>query len=124
VRQAVSRFADAGLPLPAMTARGSHDHAASGGHDGWSTIGLPVERRHDFQVMGGWEHWSDHDLAEWADNGTEQAAEIIASGVSDKAAPTVQIGNDSCAELRAGSLRLTGTQQPPHGLTLCADPRR
>ena len=68
----------------------------------WSTIGLPVERRHAFQVLRGWEHWSDYDLAEWRDNGTEQAAEIIAWGVSDKAAPTVQIGNDSCAELRTG----------------------
>ena len=57
----------------------------------WSTIGLPVERRHAFQVLRGWEHWSDYDLAEWRDNGTEQAAEIIAWGVSNKAAPTVQI---------------------------------
>ena len=88
----------------------------------WSTIGLPVERRHAFQVLRGWEHWSNYDLAEWRDNGTEQAAEIIAWGVSNKAAPTVQIDHDSCAELRTGYRTLTGAE-PPHGLTsLCGPP--
>ena len=88
----------------------------------WSTIGLTVERRHAFQVLRGWDHWSDYDLAEWRDNGTEQAAEIIAWGVSDEAAPTVQIDHDSCGELRTGHLTLTGAE-PLHGLTsLCGPP--
>ena len=88
----------------------------------WSTIGLSVERRTAFQVLRGWEHWSNHDVAEWSDNGTEQAAEIIAWGVSDKAAPTVQIDHDSCAELRTGYRTLTGIE-PLHGLTSPCDPR-
>ena len=88
----------------------------------WSTIGLPDERRHAFQVLRGWEHWSNHDLAEWRDNGTEQAAEVIAWGVSDKAAPTVQIDHDRCSELRTGYRTLTGIE-PLRGLTsLCGPP--
>jgi hypothetical protein len=87
----------------------------------WSTIGLPVERRDAFQMLRGWEHWSNHDVADWRDNGTEQAAEIIAWGISDQAAPTVQIDHDSCAELRTGYVTLTGTE-PLHGLTSLCGP--
>ena len=88
----------------------------------WSTIGLPDQRRDAFQVLRGWEHWSNLDVVEWRDNGTEQAAEVIAWGVSDKATPTVQIDHDSCAELRTGYLTLTGIE-PSQGLTsLCGPP--
>jgi hypothetical protein len=89
----------------------------------WSTIGLPVERRHAFQMLRGWEHWSNHKHGEWRDNGTEQAAEIIAWGVADKAAPTVQIDHDTCSELRVGYITLTGIA-PRHGLTTLCDPER
>ncbi len=87
----------------------------------WSTIGLPVERRHAFQLLRGWEHWSNHRHDEWRDNGTEQAAEIIAWGVSDQAAPTVQIDHDTCSELRVGYVTLTGAE-PLHGLTTLCGP--
>ena len=154
VTHAVSLFAEAGLPLPALVVYGSQDPLACDGHDGlhqphehaseiflcsptadewfrrvvvhelahaWSTIGLPDARRHAFQVLRGWEHWSNHDLVDWRDNGTEQAAEIIAWGVADKAAPTVQIDHDTCSELRVGYVTLTGAE-PLHGLTTLCGP--
>ena len=65
----------------------------------------------------------NYELAEWRDNGAEQTAEVIAWGVSDRAAPTVQIADDGCADLRSGYLTLTGVE-PPHGLiSLCGPPR-
>jgi hypothetical protein len=90
----------------------------------WAESGLTVEHRDAFQALRGWEHWLNYELADWRDNGTEQAAEIIAWGVSDLAAPTVQIDHASCAELRAGYLTLTGAE-PRQGLTAaCIPPRQ
>ena len=90
----------------------------------WSEVGLTVERREAFRELRGWEHWLNYELAEWRDNGAEQAAEVIAWGVSDKAAPTVQIADDSCPELRSGYVALTGVE-PLNGLTLlCGPPSR
>ena len=87
----------------------------------WSSHGLTEERKAAFQALRGWTYWEAYDHAEWRDNGTEQAAEIVAWGVNDHAAPTVQIGHSTCAELRTGYLTLTGSQ-PRHGLTSLCDP--
>jgi hypothetical protein len=87
----------------------------------WSAFGLSAQRREAFRVLRGWEHWMNYEQASWPDNGGEQAAEIIAWGVSDRAAPTLRIDHDSCAELRTGYVTLTGTE-PLHGLTSLCGP--
>ena len=89
----------------------------------WSEFGLTAERREAFRLLRDWDHWMNYELAEWRDNGAEQAAEVIAWGVSDRAAPTVQIAEDSCADLRTGYVTLTGVE-PPHGITSLCGPQR
>ena len=89
----------------------------------WSEFGLVAERREAFRLLRGWDHWMNYEVAKWRDNGAEQAAEVIAWGVSDRAAPTVQIADDGCTDLHTGYVTLTGVE-PPHGLTsLCGPPR-
>jgi hypothetical protein len=75
----------------------------------WASVGLTDERRADFRELRGYEHWRDYDRAEWGDNGTEQAAEVLKWGVSDVPVP-VFIDRDSCPELRAAYQALTGTE--------------
>ncbi len=86
----------------------------------WAAQGLSPERKEAFQELRGFEFWRNYVEAAWEDNGTEQAAEIIAWGVNDRPAGTVRIDQVSCGELRAGFIALTG-MEPLHGLTnVCA----
>ena len=84
----------------------------------WAREGLTVERRDEFQVLRGWQYWHDYDRAKWRDNGTEQAAEIIKWGVSDRPVPLF-VADSSCAELRDGYRALTGTEPAPGRTELC-----
>lgn len=79
----------------------------------WASVGMSAERKDAFQRVRGWEHWRADDVAEWADNGNEQAAEIVKWGVSDVPVP-VFIDQDSCDELHEGYVALVGAE-PPHG---------
>lgn len=85
----------------------------------WASIGLSASRRDAFQDVRGYEHWRDYESAEWRDNGTEQAAEIVKWGLSDVPVP-VFLDDDSCGQLRDGYVALVGAE-PLHGLPdLCA----
>jgi hypothetical protein len=86
----------------------------------WSFHYLTPAARASFQQVRGWDQWLTNDNA-WEDNGAEQAAEIIVWGVSDHAVPVVKIDDNSCADLLAGYVALTGLA-PLHGYTdLCDD---
>ena len=43
----------------------------------WSEFELTAERREAFRLLRGWDYWMNYELAEWRDNGAEQAAEVI-----------------------------------------------
>jgi hypothetical protein len=87
----------------------------------WAAFSLEPSRQNDFLALRGVEVWRDHENTAWEHNGTEHAAEIIAWGVSDRAAATVRIGDVTCADLHDGYVALTGVA-PSFGLTaVCAN---
>jgi hypothetical protein len=87
----------------------------------WSVHALQPQRRAAFQDLREFDVWQAFDKVAWEENGSEQAAEIIAWGVQDEPASTIRITDDSCSDLRAGYLALTGAE-PLHGLTeVCAN---
>lgn len=75
----------------------------------WARVGLTEERRAAFKELRGWEHWHDYGRASWRENGTEQAAEIIKWGVSDRSV-RLFIDDVTCDELRDGYRVLTGRE--------------
>ena len=86
----------------------------------WSFHNLTAAHRDAFQQVRGWDQWLDGDNA-WEDNGAEQAAEVIVWALSDHAVPVVKIDQNSCSDLLAGYVALTGLA-PLHGYTdLCDD---
>jgi len=86
----------------------------------WSWHNLTPEHRDAFQQLRGWTQWLDADLA-WEQNGAEQAAEIIVWALSDHPVPVVKIADNTCADLLAGYVALTGLT-PLHGYTsLCEE---
>jgi hypothetical protein len=87
----------------------------------WVAAEVTSDRRAAFREVRGWQVWRDYELADWRDNGTEQAAEIIAWGVFDKATP-LEIDVGSCAALRDAYVALTGIE-PAHRHTRLCDPR-
>ena len=80
----------------------------------WADHSLTDERKLAFQELRGWEHWRNYQAAEWHENGTEQAAEIIVWGLIDRPIRMIRIDQTSCDDLTAGYLTLTG-QAPLHG---------
>jgi hypothetical protein len=74
----------------------------------WVAANVSLEQRATFRQLRGWAYWRDYERAAWHDNGTEQAAEIIVWGVADRVLPMVRIEQNSCEELTAGYLVLTG----------------
>lgn len=66
--------------------------------------------------MRGWTYWTAHDGVGWSELGSEQAAEIVAWGLSDRPIPSVLVHQASCAEFEVGYRALTG-MAPLHGLT-------
>ena len=82
----------------------------------WAFHYLTPEHKEAFKQLRGWDYWLDYNHAEWKENGTEQAAEIMVWALSDKPVHVNQIDQNSCAELQAGYVALTGLE-PLHGLT-------
>ena len=80
----------------------------------WIDHKLTDERKATFQELRGWIHWRNHDAADWHDNGSEQAAEIMVWGLIDRPLALIRINQNSCDELDAGYRALTG-QAPLHG---------
>lgn len=80
----------------------------------WADHALTDERKLAFQELRGWEHWRDYQAAQWHENGTEQAAEIIVWGLIDRPIGMIRIDQNSCDELAAGYQVLTGSA-PLHG---------
>lgn len=80
----------------------------------WVDHNVGPERRAEFQALRGYTHWHDYEAAAWHENGTEQAAEIVAWGLFDRPMSMVRINGNSCAELEAGYRTLTG-EAPLHG---------
>lgn len=81
----------------------------------WTAHGLDHQRRAEFQALRGWTEWSARDGVSWSDLGCEQAAEIVASGVSDRPVPTVLWAQARCEDFDTGYRVLTGSA-PPHGV--------
>ena len=74
-----------------------------------------------FQELRGYEHWLDYSEAAWHENGTEQAAEIMVWGLVDRPMSMIRIPQNSCDDLLAGYVTLTG-EQPLHGFRdLCSN---
>jgi hypothetical protein len=80
----------------------------------WAAHDLSDERKADFQSLRGWTYWSNHQDAEWHENGSEQAAEMMVWGLIDRPVEIITINNHSCDDLDAGYRALTG-QPPLHG---------
>jgi hypothetical protein len=75
-----------------------------------------------FKKVRGWTYWLDYNHAAWEENGTEQAAEIMVWGLSDRPVPVMRIDQRSCTELRAGYVALTDLE-PLHGFEQFCDGR-
>jgi hypothetical protein len=86
----------------------------------WAFHYLTPQHEQAFKAIRGWHSWLDYGRAEWKDNGAEQAAEIMVWALSDHPVHPVKIDRNSCAELHAGYVALTGLQ-PLHGYTNLCD---
>lgn len=84
----------------------------------WVAHHVTDEQRDEFRELRGWTHWRDYEAAEWRDNGTEQAAEIISWGVYDARTPLL-VDVHSCAGLHAAYTSLTGRTAPQTDTALC-----
>lgn len=80
----------------------------------WAAHDLSDERKADFQSLRGWTYWRNHQEADWHENGSEQAAEMILWGLIDRPVGIVTINDHRCEDLDAGYRALTG-QPPLHG---------
>lgn len=87
----------------------------------WAAFELTDTNQTAFQELRGWDVWRDYDNVAWADNGTEQAAEVIAWGVHDVVA-AIGIDHRGCADLAASYRALTGLD-PAQGLTTICEGR-
>lgn len=89
----------------------------------WTEHFLTPDRKHTFQQLRGWTSWLDYKHAKWEDNGAEQAAEILAWGLSEQPSAVLKINQDSCQALHDGYVVLTGSE-PLHGYTKLCQPSR
>jgi hypothetical protein len=80
----------------------------------WAAHELSDDRKADFQALRGWTYWSNHQDADWHENGSEQAAEMMVWGLIDRPVEIITINDHSCDDLDAGYRALTG-QPPLHG---------
>jgi hypothetical protein len=80
----------------------------------WLDHTLTDERKAAFQRLRGWTYWRNYAAADWHDNGTEQAAEIMVWGLIDRPIALLRLDSNACDELEAGYRVLTG-QAPLHG---------
>jgi len=85
----------------------------------WAFHYLTPANKLAFKNLRGWDAWLDYRRAEWKDNGSEQAAEVMVWGLSDHPVQPTKIDQTTCAELHDGYVALTGLE-PFHGYTdLC-----
>ena len=85
----------------------------------WSEYSADADDLAAFQELRGYDHWLNYEEALWHENGTEQAAEILVWGLVDRPMDMARILDNSCDDLLAGYVTLTG-DQPLHGFTdLC-----
>ena len=82
----------------------------------WAAHFLTPARRDAFGQLRHFQYWQDYERADWRDNGTEQAAEIMVWALSDHPVHVAQIDHHSCPELRAAYVALTDLA-PLHGYT-------
>jgi hypothetical protein len=75
----------------------------------WTDHALTSQRKAAFQDLRGWEYWRNYEDADWHENGTEQAAEIMVWGLIDRPIRIVRIFQNTCDQLNAGYRTLTGT---------------
>ncbi len=80
----------------------------------WIAHGADQSARDAFRELRGFDHWNDRDTP-WHENGVEQAAEIVVWGLVDRPIGVARITQNSCDELDAGFVALTG-RSPLHGL--------
>ena len=80
----------------------------------WAAHDLSDERKADFQALRGWTYWRNHQEANWHENGSEQAAEMMVWGLIDRPVGIITINEHACDDLDAGYRALTG-KQPLHG---------
>ena len=80
----------------------------------WVDDNVGIVARRAFQELRGYEFWRNYDEAAWHENGTEQAAEIIAWGLFDRPMDMIRITQNSCDDLEIGYHTLTG-RAPLHG---------
>lgn len=81
----------------------------------WDYHQLSDPQRDAFLELRSAEAWRSPDLA-WWEMGSEQAAEIMAWGLSDQPLPIIKIYRNSCQDLHAGYQLLVGSP-PLHGLS-------
>ena len=79
----------------------------------WTDHQLTDARKSEFQDLRGWTHWVAHEDASWDELGCEQAAEIIAWGLSDRPIRSILIAQASCEDFEVGYRTLTGRPPPP-----------
>jgi hypothetical protein len=87
----------------------------------WVMANVGEETTTAFQQLRGWEYWWDYERADWADNGSEQAAEIVMWGLIDRPIRMTKIDDASCAALHTGFVLLTG-RAPLHANSTWCDP--
>jgi len=148
--QTVARFGEAGLELPSVAFRFSHNPDDCLGRRGihrygegrsditictdeigfstellfihelahaWDHHSLTDEKMAAFMELRGIEVWRSPDPGvQWYEKGAEQAAEIITWALSAKPIRMVRIYQNTCDEVHAGYVALTGAE-PLYGLT-------
>jgi hypothetical protein len=76
----------------------------------WIEREVGDDAREQFRQLRGWTHWRDHAAVAWHENGSEQAAEILAWGLLDRPMQVVRIHEASCEDLVVGYRTLTGVE--------------
>ena len=73
----------------------------------WTRHHADEATRESFPELRGLEAWSGSEL-EWAERGSEQAAEIMMWGLMDETVELFRLGRPTCEELEAAYRLLTG----------------
>ena len=79
----------------------------------WDYHNLDTDTRSAFLELRGHDAWRE---GVWHERGSENAAEILVWGLIDRPSKPIRIYGNSCEELRAGYVTLTGAE-PMHGYT-------
>jgi hypothetical protein len=80
----------------------------------WDHHALDESRRRAFLELRGLTDWNNRDPDGWHARGAEHAAEIVTWALMDRPVAVVRLRQNSCADLKAGYITLTG-RPPLHG---------